>query len=451
MKKTQFQKIALSACIILLLIFFSGCSGIQGYGVLLWSVPEHGLSDGDVVPVYLRSNIGKIYAIGVPGSDTKIEVPLWQITEPESKRKATERAEQFEEYKYQYASVKIDGLAIREGAQNVADQIYRLRESEIVKILYKGEGEPVMRGSTPLEGDWMWVLTSDGTQGWCFSYNLDLYDEREGFQIQVVDESGENDAAVIQMAEKTWYPESYATMIAENKINLQKVRYDYGFNPGLTSGIVSAINEAINYSYPYVGITRKAHNTYTYDETPLSIIIRSEDYITVEYTDEIGRRFAYGFIAFEEVEDGATDYITEIISAETERRANQYNEIINLSDSFFSSNYGTITFSRNDSNTFTWRGYDRLADSNIEGVPSSGGSLGRGSVAINYFIADSLKSDFDGVLTLRFNTSQDELNLLYKIESNGIRFESVDSSAIDGESTVIERSVAPIVMFFNIQ
>ncbi len=453
MKKLHFGVLALLLCVFL----FTGCSGIEGYGVLLWSVPEHGLADGDVVPVYLRSNIGKIYAIGVPGTDLKIEVPLWQITEPESKRKANETAEEFQEFKYQYASVKLDGLAIRDEAVNIADQIYRLRESEIVKILYKGEGEPVMRGSTPLEGDWMWVLTSDGTQGWCFSYNLNLYDEREGLQIQVVDANGENDEIVQIISQKTWYPEYYVSMIADEKVNLQRIRFDYGFDPGILSGTVSASNENRNYSYPYAGITRKGNNSYSYDETPLSITIRTEDHVVVEHTDEIGRRVAYGFVTLEseassegESVINGDDYITQIISEETERRRVQYNEVLALSETFSSSNYGLLSFSRDSSNSFTWRNYDRLASSNIEGVPSVGSSLGRGNVSINYFIDDSLLGEFDGVLTLRFNTSSDDLNLLYKIESNGIRFESIDNASID-EGVVTERSDAPIVMFFNIQ
>ena len=55
----------------------------MGYSVLLWNIPEKGLQDGDVVPVYIRSNISHVYVIGT--SEGKFEVPLWQLTEPEWK------------------------------------------------------------------------------------------------------------------------------------------------------------------------------------------------------------------------------------------------------------------------------------------------------------------------------------------------------------------------------
>ncbi len=436
-----------------LFLLFAGCSGIQGYGVLLWSVPEHNLADGDVVPVYLRSNIGKIYAIGVPGTDTKIEVPLWQITEPNSKRKANETAIQFQEYKHQYASVKIDGLAIRDAAVNTAKQIYRLRENEIIKVLYKGEGQPVMRGSTPLEGDWMWVLTADGTEGWCFSYNLDLYDEREGIQVEIIDKNGANDEIIQTISQKKWYPEYYASMINQNKVNLQRIRFDYGFDIGLLSGTVSIANESIQRTYPYIGITREEENNYSLDDTPLRIFIRSESYITVEFIDDIGRRVIYGFVAFDDTEDeegNPIDYVSQIISNETERRTNQYSEILALAENFSSSSYGTINFSRNDSGTFTWRGYQRLVTSGIDGIPTTGGALGRGTAGINYFIDDSLKSEFDGALSMQFETTDEELNFLYKIEASGIRLESIDNYLID-DGTVTRRSSNPIVMYFNAQ
>ena len=34
-----------------------------------------------------------------------------------------------------------------------------------------------MSGSTAMAGDWLRVIASDGTTGWCFSYNLRLFDE----------------------------------------------------------------------------------------------------------------------------------------------------------------------------------------------------------------------------------------------------------------------------------
>ena len=137
----------------------------MGYGVLLWGVPEERLQDGEIVPVYIKSNISHVYVIGVGGG--KIEVPLWQLTEPMSKRKAELAATEYAEFRRQYARAAIDGLPIRAEAANVAQQVYRLKKNEVIKLLYKGTGDDVMAGSRILEGEWLRVLTYDGCVRHC--------------------------------------------------------------------------------------------------------------------------------------------------------------------------------------------------------------------------------------------------------------------------------------------
>ena len=56
----------------LFMLTFSSCSGVIGYGVLLWNVGEKEIPDGTVVPVYLKSNISKVYVIGLPETKEKI-------------------------------------------------------------------------------------------------------------------------------------------------------------------------------------------------------------------------------------------------------------------------------------------------------------------------------------------------------------------------------------------
>ena len=72
-----FHKLVAAIFLSVLSILMFSCSGIIGYGVLLWNDTEHKLSDGTVVPVYLKSNISKVYVIGLPDSKEKVEVPLW--------------------------------------------------------------------------------------------------------------------------------------------------------------------------------------------------------------------------------------------------------------------------------------------------------------------------------------------------------------------------------------
>ena len=134
-----FHKLGTAIFLSVLSILMFSCSGIIGYGVLLWNDTEHKLSDGTVVPVYLKSNISKVYVIGLPDSKEKVEVPLWQLSAPEKKSKAIKRAEKYAEYKNMYAKSAIDGLPIRADKVNTSKQVYRLRKNETVKTLYKGK------------------------------------------------------------------------------------------------------------------------------------------------------------------------------------------------------------------------------------------------------------------------------------------------------------------------
>ena len=105
----------------------------MGYSVMLWSLPEQNLNDGDIVPVYIKSNISQTYVIGTMDSDQKFEVPLWQITEPASKSAAEKSFSRYAEYQYQYAQVALDGLPMRAEPVNTAKQVYRLRKDEVIK------------------------------------------------------------------------------------------------------------------------------------------------------------------------------------------------------------------------------------------------------------------------------------------------------------------------------
>ena len=76
--------------IVALAFVFSSCSGVIGYSVVLWNIQSEdtAIADGTVVPVYVKSNINHEYIIGVPDSKQKLEVPLWMLSEPDSKKNA---------------------------------------------------------------------------------------------------------------------------------------------------------------------------------------------------------------------------------------------------------------------------------------------------------------------------------------------------------------------------
>mgnify|MGYP003290330486 FL=1 len=413
---------------------FNSCSRLMGYSVVLWSLPEQNLTDGMIVPVYIKSNITQSYVIGIPETDKKCEVPLWQISEPCSKKDVNILSEKYAEYQRKYAKVKLDGLPIRHEPVNTARQVYRLRESEIIRVLYKGEGSAVMAGKSALQGDWLRVLTNDGTIGWCFSYNLNVFDERD----EQKDSSSDSDAFVIdeyltKILTATWYPESYADMIRTGRIDLGAMSPYYKFDTGFVSGEVSININGLKEKASYKGLSKVGSNVYQFDDTGFKMTVRSSSFIVVQYIDELGMPSSFNFVTL------STD-INEVIAKEQERRKSIFDKIVSAGPSFSSSNYGTIEFTEDFG--FAWTGYSLLTPSLI---PENSGVTG--SVALGYFLGESLKEEFDGVLTLTFDENARKINFFYKLENDGLRLEDAQRAQFK-KSLAVDRSSNPVVMYF---
>jgi len=63
------QRIGLPLLAVVLLVSLLGCSKLEGWGVVIWSVKGTSATAGSVVPVYLKSNISKTYVIGLPDDE----------------------------------------------------------------------------------------------------------------------------------------------------------------------------------------------------------------------------------------------------------------------------------------------------------------------------------------------------------------------------------------------
>ena len=423
-------------CVLILLssLVFCSCSKLMGYSVLLWSVPEYNLEDGEVVPVYIKSNISQTYVIGTHTEDERIEVPLWQITDPVSKGKVSNIAAKYSEYQHFYAKVALDGLPMREAAVNTSKQVYRLRKDEIIKVLYKGQGQPVMSGNKAMEGDWLKVLASDGTMGWCFSYNLRLFDETEVPETVVVEETEEVDTQLENMLAKKWYPESYETMIKRQRINLDVISSTPAIDFGVESGNVRFNSADINVYVPYTGIEKISEKTYKILGTNLSVIVKNSKLITIQSPNEKGLIISTNLIALDESVD-------KIIQDEIKRRETLYLNIQDISHQFSSSNYGTLQFQ--DGNRFVWSGYQLLSP-NV--IPKNSGSSG--TVVFDYFLDASLAFIYDGAFSFTFDKNGEKVVFLYKIEENGIRLEDATKASIK-DNLIRARGSSPVVMFFS--
>ena len=408
---------------------------VMGYSVLLWNIPEYKLQSGDTLPVYIRSNISQVYVVGVEGE--KIEIPLWQLTDPVKKAKIGAVSKKYEDCAHTYASVKIDGLPCRAEPVNTAKQVYRLRKGEVIKLLYIGKGQAPMTGGQPLEGEWYRILTKDGTQGWCFSYNLNLYETDEtGEQVggEKIEEEEEEDNYYNSILDKAWYPDSFSTMISSGNIDITKLHPSYNFTIDTVNNKVSLNMSGIHESWDYTGYTKTDDYEYTLNDIPIIIVGKKSTFIVVRYTDDSGKPQELNLVTL-------ADDINAIVAAEKQRRTDEYKNVASSTGNLSSSSYGNLSF--NSDGTFKWTGYKLLVPSII-----SAGAKNAGTCSVKYAVSKDLAASYDGVLTFKFEGTTDEVNFLYKLESDGLRLEAATDATYNG-ILVTARSSSPLIMYFK--
>ncbi len=464
----RFAKYICAPAFAFFLFIFASCSGSLGYSVLLWSNSEHEIQDGTILKVYIKSNISQVYVVSLLKSKEKFELPLWQITEPSSKGKAEKQKEKYSGFAHTYASVKLDGLPIREEAVNTSKQVYRLREGEIVRCLYRGEGAAVTNGKGNMSGEWLRVLTSTGTEGWCFSHNLELF-EAAGTEVAFnqKNESENQDENLVSLNEeienlalKKWYPENFGEMIKNNRINPEKMNSSYGFDFGIKtteiekseengkivdieiplpaseielSGTATFKDGENSLEWNFTDIKKRPSGEYEFVPTSLVLNVRGQNSAVAQYMEN-GKVKIINLVSLDE-------NIDELLQKENERRQSELESIFAAGPEFKSSSYGTIKFA--DAYSLKWTGYRML-------VPSVISSSAKGDVklSIEYFISNNLKSSYDGVLTMRFQNMEEPVNFLYKLTDSGLRLEDATKAFYSGD-LITARSSSPLVMFFE--
>lgn len=418
--------------IFVLCLVFTSCQRSLGYGVLLWSMPEKSLNDGTLLKIHIKSNITKMYVASIPGQGGKFEVPLWQLSEPASRNKTLKNYEPFRQFERIYANVLLDGLPIRFEASNTSRQIYRLRKGEIVKILEKGAEEQLTSGVNKFDGNWYRVMTKDGTRGWCFSYNLAIFDETVEVLTEVTETESTNE--IDEILSKRWYPESYRTMIEKNMINLQELQnYSY-FDPKTEDGNIELSTNEYNISHRFHGTEKSADGVYKLTGTPIRILIRAKDEISVQFTSPEGEPVSLGFVSLKES-------IRDIIAGERQRRAETYMKFLTNSGTFFSESHGTIQFLSGQN--FVWEGYYVLTP---DIIPDN--AAGKGDVSFGYFTSDLLSNSYDGVISFNFEETSEPINFLYRFEQNELVMETTLGAEVRG-NLVVERSANPVICRFT--
>lgn len=447
-----------------LAIFFTSCNRALGYSVVLWRLEEENIDAGTVLKVYIKSNISQVYIAGTRAitekvkfwekDSQKIEVPLWKLSAPTSKKKALLYAKKLIPYKDLYAKVKLDGLPIRQEALNTSKQVYRLREEEEIKVLYKGAHEEIKAGKNTLSGDWEYCLTQDGTSGWCFSYNLTLFEKVRNAEPLSLGEGEEksftfDDKELVVALQNYWYPLYYKKMIEGGVIDtdsllpnmyltLEPKTNTLTFN---MPPIPNINDKEVLQSWEYQG-AKKEETLWHLSSIPLTIELKKNNILIASYLKPDGKEASYTLTT---IKGG----VEKVLKQEVDKKNAFYNRLYSAGTLYKSRNYGNLTFS--EDKKFTWKNKTLLLSAVLgsKGKSAIKQVKDTGEVKLKYVLSGRLKKEFDGSLTLIFEGLPNfPLTFLCKIEEKGLRLQYVNQAKITG-SVLEEASSSPLVIYFD--
>ena len=392
------------------------------------------------MPVYLKSNITKLYVIGTPGdASEKLEVPLWQIDAFRSKNDARKRIARMADLVTIYLIAARDGLPVRERPSNsdTAKRVYRLKENEMVKVLERVEGEAVFTGSEPLPGDWYSVLTLDGTRGYVFSYAMRMFDESSG-EAPAQLEAQNDSKAIADVFSRTWRPAWYSSMLEESTVDLDYFSLRFGL-------FCDAINRQIRVELPasskvfeYTSISQdkdwlifEPTDLRIRREGPASILAAWGPTVGAESPDDLaGWRSGDNYLRFVDVKQD----IREAIRVEEARRSAS-------SRDFFSSaailgpgrdSTGMLAFSSPaagtlelwPSGTYSWKdtiflpaGFPPSADDSV--------TEQKGRVSFGLRLSEGLSRDWQGGFSLYPDSGEGRADYVYTLEPDKLTLAKV--------------------------
>lgn len=448
------RSLALLAGALLLALSLTGCSRRLGWGVVLWyfedsepaPIPADGSAPagqgteegvrapspdrvpaGTVVPVFIKSNINRTYVVENPVTRKKVEVPFWKLELFRRKGDAQARAKAFEPNARLYAVALRDGLVLRDEPRNTANQVYRIRRNQSIKLLERSEGEEVTTGGKPLPGDWYLAMGEDGTRGYVFSNQLRIYDEAEGPAAGAADSGPDLGADLDLLFSRTWRPAYFRSMLEQDQVDLERLGPQFGI-------FTDAVRRQIRIEYPgasrffnYTDILPQADGSFRFEGLPLTIRFPDPETLEVTIESDYGAG-THTFTIFDQD-------IREIVRREELRRANALARMIAEGDRFVSDEWGALTISR--SGRFTWAAYDKLIP---EGIPEYSGEAG--AIVLGLFPGPLLAGEWDGGLSLFFDGgARPRVDFVYRATPGGLDLQLV--RPIDKEGAVVNTLSEP--------
>ncbi|MBN2511201.1 MAG: SH3 domain-containing protein [Spirochaetales bacterium] len=421
------MKTKIMLCFTVILLLAAACGpGKIGYGILLWQESESSLTANQLLDIYIDSSIRDTYTFTPNGREEMQEIKRWRVLFFEKKKDAEAFALDYEVNKHLFGKTLQNGLPVREKPDAQSERVYRLRLGEDVKILSRLD-EPSEVGQ--YTGYWYKVLTKEGVQGFCFDVYLKIYD---------ITAHNENDDEVlsqnlIKFFESSYVPDYYRNMIANNAIDLDRFKVQYGLFPDLDNKTISIVIENFQNEFSFDDISSPSRDQYVFEGTDLKIQFFRSTYINATFKRN-GKEESHDFVVLNDVE--------AIIAEEQERRRAVLEAFIETSKILQSDAYGTLVL--DEEGNFQWDGYARLSP-NI--IPADYGT--QGTIQFNYFLKNELLSNYDGVVAFSFNEAVGgHIYFLYQIRDTGIQFTTLNG--VNPRGKIFEKqSDDPVIMFFS--
>ncbi|NBB91095.1 MAG: SH3 domain-containing protein [Spirochaetes bacterium] len=404
--------------------------GSQGSGVVLWPPDESTLEHGMVVTITDSSDVEGTYTVSTGDDGERETVAQWRVEVFGSEERARESAAELEEYAGTFATAERQALPVREEADRTSNIVYRLREGERAKVISRSDQPSDEAGFVDY---WYQVLTQDGSRGWAFGYYLSGIEGSDGGS----EESGTiDDPLLSRFLSTTWRPVYFARMLDSGRIDLERFRPDYGLFPEPEENRIRLNLEDQSATFEYGGWSRGRSREFVARGTQFSVIVRSENSISIQYTVGDG---GYN-IAMQSIEQD----VAEVRREEQERREERYASLRSRGSRLVSNAYGSVLL--RDEGAFEWSRYSRLVPSVI---PASAGESGR--IRFDHFLSESLSEGYEGALSFRFAGAENQpVVFLYQFVSGGLRLAHAPAENIR-DKTVLRESLSPVIIFFSFE
>ena len=409
--KLQFKLILL----ILLIIFTASCSGKRiGYAVMLWPPENVKAETGEIVKIISQSDIRNVYVIEKKEDKYRAEIPKTSGRFFKKKKDAESFASGFAELKDTFGYSE-KSIPVREEPDVSSARVYKLRPSQMVKIIEKGD-KAVTVGN--LTGFWYKVLTDDGFEGYCFDKYLTFFE----INSERLAEDSEKDW-ISNLYDNKWYPAKYREIVDSGRIIISRIKTGEGLfiDPEKKQFVIQTEEDRIEFYYD--SISRIDNRRYFLEGTPVEINFYPNNSINIKYV--------YEGIDYNRFYTQLDQSIDDYVAAERSRRNSIYQNLYERGGYLSSDLYGSIVLQSN--RAFIWTGYVNLVP---DIIPSGYGITG--TVKNHYYLSGSLAKSYDGILSFVFERNSEEISFVYYMtEEEGLELIYLPPDYI--EEDVVER------------